>query len=146
MDFSGTRLIAADRDTVWARLNDPAVMLRAIPGCVSFTGSHADGYEAVVKVGIGPLKATFRGMVHLSDVVPPVSYRLDAAGQGALIGKAGGRASVRLDPVPGGTALHYRITSSLGGRLGSFGRDTIAATATRIADGFFDRLMAPPPA
>lgn len=143
MEFTGIRRIAADRDTVWARLNDPGVMLRAIPGCVSFTGSHAEGYEAVVKVGIGPLKAGFRGTIRLSDVVAPESYRLDASGQGAILGKAGGTALVRLVAVPDGTELHYTIRTALGGRLGGFGRDTIAATAGRLADGFFDRLMAP---
>jgi len=141
MEFEGIRHIDAPREAVWARLNDPEVMRAAIPGCTSFTGSHEDGYEAVVRVGIGPLRAHFRGRVHLSEVVAPESYHLDAAGEGPLLGHAGGQADVRLVPVPGGTELHYRITSETGGRLGSFGRERIAAVAGRLADGFFARLM-----
>jgi len=141
MEFEGTRHIAAPREQVWARLNDPQVMQKAIPGCTSFTGTHEDGYEAIVRVGIGPLRAHFRGRVQVSDAVAPESYRLDASGEGPLLGKAGGVAHVRLVPVSEGTELHYRITSETGGRLGSFGRDRIIAVASRLADGFFARLM-----
>lgn len=141
MEFEGTRHISAPREDVWARLNDPQVMQEAIPGCTSFTGTHEDGYEAIVRVGIGPLRAHFRGRVQVSDAVAPESYRLDASGEGALLGRAGGVAHVRLVPVPDGTELHYRITSKTGGRLGSFGRERIVAVASRLADGFFARLM-----
>ncbi|MBW7921935.1 MAG: carbon monoxide dehydrogenase subunit G [Rubellimicrobium sp.] len=141
MEFEGIRHIDAPRAEVWARLNSPQVMRAAIPGCTSFTGSHEDGYEAIVRVGIGPLRAHFRGRVQVSDVVEPESYRLDAHGEGPLLGHAGGQADVRLVEAGDGTELHYRITSETGGRLGSFGRERIAAVATRLADGFFARLM-----
>lgn len=141
MEFTGTRHIRAPRETVWARLNSPQVMREAIPGCTSFTGSHEDGYEAIVRVGIGPVGANFRGWVKVSDVVEPESYRLDAGGEGRLLGQAGGQADVRLEETATGTDLHYRITSQMGGRLGTFGRDRIAAVASRLADGFFARLM-----
>ncbi|MCC7322106.1 MAG: carbon monoxide dehydrogenase subunit G [Rubellimicrobium sp.] len=141
MEFDGIRRIAAPRALVWARLNDPAVMLTAIPGCVSFEGSHADGYEAVVEVRLGPLRARFRGQVRISDWVPPEGYRLDARGEGLLLGHAGGTAHVRLDEEDGDTLLRYRITTQMGGRLGSFGHDRVAAYGARLADGFFARLM-----
>lgn len=141
MEFEGIRHIAAPREQVWARLNDPQVMQEAIPGCTSFTGTHEGGYEAIVRVGIGPIRAHFRGRVQVSEVVTPESYRLDASGEGKLLGRAGGQADVRLVPVPEGTELHYRITSEMGGRLGNFGRERIVAVATRLADGFFARLM-----
>ncbi len=141
MEFEGTRHIKAPREAVWARLNSPEVMREAIPGCTSFTGSHEEGYEAIVRVGVGPIHARFRGWVRVSDVVAPESYRLDAGGEGAILGRAGGQAEVRLSATESGTDLHYRITSEMGGRLGNFGRDRIAAVASRLADGFFARLM-----
>lgn len=141
MEFEGTRLINAPREAVWARLNDPDVMREAIPGCTSFTGSHEDGYEAIVRVGIGPIGARFKGHVQVSQAVPPESYHLEASGEGKLLGRAGGTADVRLVTVAEGTELHYRITSQMGGKLGSFGRERIVAVASRLADGFFARLM-----
>ena len=39
MELTGTRLIAADRATVWAQLNDAETLKACIPGCQSLTGS-----------------------------------------------------------------------------------------------------------
>ena len=33
MKVTGTSTLTADRATVWAALNDPAVLVRTIPGC-----------------------------------------------------------------------------------------------------------------
>lgn len=70
MELDGTRTIAADRATVWARLNDAETLMACIPGCQELIGSPEDGFEAVVVQKVGPVKATFKGAVSLSNVVP----------------------------------------------------------------------------
>ena len=39
MNLSDTKLIAADRETVWAALLDPEVLKACVPGCQEMTGS-----------------------------------------------------------------------------------------------------------
>lgn len=59
MELKGSRVIAADRATVWQHLNDPAKLKVCIPGCEDLTGSPKVGFEAIVKQKVGPVKATF---------------------------------------------------------------------------------------
>ena len=86
--MSGTRIIAAPRETVWAHLNDAETLKACIPGCEELTGNPTDGFEAVVKQKVGPVKATFKGAVTLSDVVAPESYRISGEGKGGVAGFA----------------------------------------------------------
>jgi uncharacterized protein len=88
MEMDGTRVIAADRATVWARLNDAETLKACIPGCSELTGSPEDGFAAVVTQKVGPVKATFKGEVSLENVVPGVSYTITGEGKGGVAGFA----------------------------------------------------------
>jgi len=107
MEMHATRTLAADRAAVWAALNDAEVLKPCIPGCEELTGSPDEGFEAVVKQKVGPVKATFKGHVTLSDVVEGESYTISGEGKGGVAGFAKGGAQVNLsDAEGGGTDLH----------------------------------------
>ena len=110
MEMHATRTIAADRMTVWAALNDAEVLKACIPGCEELTGSPEEGFSAVVKQKVGPVKATFKGEVTLSDIVEGESYTISGEGKGGVAGFAKGGAQVKLsDADGGGTELHYDV-------------------------------------
>jgi carbon monoxide dehydrogenase subunit G len=143
MELHASRHIAADRMTVWAALNDAEVLKACIPGCEELTGTPEDGFEAVVKQKVGPVKATFRGAVTLSDVVPGQSYRISGEGKGGVAGFAKGAADVRLADHPeGGTELSYDVDAKVGGKLAQLGSRLVDSFATRMADQFFERFQA----
>lgn len=143
MELDGTRTIAADRATVWARLNDPETLMACIPGCQELTGSSEEGFEAVVVQKVGPVKATFKGAVTLSNVVPGVSYTITGEGKGGVAGFAKGGADVVLTDTPdGGTELTYKVAAQVGGKLAQLGSRIIAGFARKMADAFFDRFRA----
>jgi uncharacterized protein YndB with AHSA1/START domain len=96
MEMHATRTLAADRATVWAALNDAETLKACIPGCEELTGTPEEGFEAVVKQKVGPVKATFKGAVTLSDVVPGTSYTISGEGKGGVAGFAKGAAQVAL--------------------------------------------------
>ena len=108
MSMTGEATLPADRPKVWALLNDPAVLKACIPGCESLERTGDNGFAAVVKTKIGPVSATFKGKVELTDIVPTVSYRIVGEGEGGVAGFAKGGASVSLADVEGGTLLGYR--------------------------------------
>lgn len=141
MELEGTKIIAADRATVWARLNDPEVLKSAIPGCTELTGSPETGFEATVVQKVGPVKATFKGAVTLQDVNAPESYRLVGEGKGGVAGFAKGEALVRLTEVEGGTALSYKVDAQVGGKLAQLGNRIIGGFARKMADEFFERFV-----
>ncbi len=138
MKLSGERLISAPPEEVWQALNDPRILARAIPGCKEMSGNADEGYEAVVTQKIGPVKATFRGMVALSDIVEGRSYTISGSGKGGAAGHASGAADVRLEAVEEGTRLVYEVQARVGGKLASLGGRVIGGVAKKLADQFFD--------
>lgn len=141
MELTGNRIIAADRATVWAKLNDADMLKACIPGCEELTGTPADGFSAVVKQKVGPVKATFKGSVTLEDVVEGESYRLVGEGKGGVAGFAKGAADVRLADVEGGTELTYVADAKVGGKLAQLGSRLIDGFARKMADQFFEQFQ-----
>ncbi|MEM9757181.1 MAG: carbon monoxide dehydrogenase subunit G [Pseudomonadota bacterium] len=143
MDLSASQIIDAPRSVVWAGLNSVDVLRASIPGCEEMTGNTADGFEAVVKQKVGPVRATFRGSIKLADVVPGESYRITGEGKGGVAGFAKGAASVRLSDTPdGGTELSYDVTATVGGKIAQLGARIVDSAARGFADSFFERFRA----
>ena len=140
MELTGTRTIRAPRETVWAKLNDPDTLKACIPGCEELTGSPEDGFDAVVKQKVGPVKATFKGAVTVSDANPPESYRIAGEGKGGVAGFAKGGADVRLTEVPEGTELSYSVDAKVGGKIAQLGSRLIDSFASKMADTFFENF------
>lgn len=142
MELEGTRLIAAPRETVWAHLNNAETLKACIPGCEELTGSPEDGFEAVVKQKVGPVKATFKGEVTLADVNAPDSYRIVGEGKGGVAGFAKGSADVSLADVGGATELTYHVDAKVGGKLAQLGSRIVGGFAKKMADQFFENFQA----
>ncbi len=142
MELSSSRHIAADRMAVWAALNDAKVLKACIPGCEELTGTPEEGFEAVVKQKVGPVKATFKGAVTLSDIVVGESYTISGEGKGGVAGFAKGAAQVALADHPdGGTELTYHVDAKVGGKLAQLGSRLVNSFATKMADQFFERFQ-----
>lgn len=142
MDMNGTRVIKADRATVWAALNSAEVLQACIPGCEDLTGSPEEGFTATVKQKVGPVKATFTGTVTLSDVVAPERYHIAGEGKGGVAGFAKGGADVSLAEVAEGTELSYAVTAKVGGKIAQLGSRLIDSFAAKMADQFFEAFQA----
>lgn len=142
MELKGSRTIAADRETVWRHLNDAETLKASIPGCQELTGNPEEGFEAVVKQKVGPVKATFKGKVTLSDVVENESYRIAGEGSGGVAGFAKGAAVVHLADAEEGTELTYDVDAQVGGKLAQLGSRLINGFAKKMADQFFENFQA----
>lgn len=142
MELSDSREIAAPRADVWAALLDPEVLKACVPGCQEMSGSPEDGFEATVVQKVGPVKATFKGAVTLSDIVEDESLTLSGEGKGGAAGFAKGGAKVRLsDTDAGGTLLDYDVEAKVGGKLAQLGSRIIDGFAKKMADQFFTKFQ-----
>lgn len=138
MKMSDSRDIAADRDTVWSALLSREVLKECVPGCQEMTGSPEEGFDATVVQKVGPVKATFKGGVTLSDVVEGESLTLSGQGKGGAAGFAKGGAKVTLgNGAEGGTVLSYEVEAKVGGKLAQLGSRIIDGFAKKMADQFF---------
>jgi carbon monoxide dehydrogenase subunit G len=114
-----------------------------IPGCQSLETTEDNGFVAVAKVKLGPVSATFKGKVLLSDIDAPNSYRISGEGEGGVAGFAKGGADVSLKSTgPSETLLTYTFKAQVGGKMAQLGGRLIDATAKQISDQFFDRFAA----
>jgi len=141
MKMSDERMIAADRATVWAGLLDPEVLCAAVPGCQEMTGSPDQGYQATVVQRVGPVKATFKGAIILSDITPGESLTITGEGKGGAAGFAKGGATVRLEDAEDGTRLIYHAEARVGGKLAQLGGRIIDGFAKKMADRFFAQFQ-----
>ena len=142
MQMSDTRQIAASPAEVYAALLDPGMLEKCVPGAQKVTGSVEEGYQAEVVQKVGPVKATFKGEVTLSDLVENTSLKIDGSGKGGAAGFAKGGAVVRLAEKDGGTELSYDVEAKVGGKLAQLGSRIIDGFAKKMADQFFDNLQA----
>ena len=137
MTMSGEVQLPASRETVWAKLNDPEVLKSCIPGCEQLDMTSDTEFQAVATIKIGPVKARWKGKVHLTDLDPPNSYRISGEGEGGVAGFAKGGATVVLADKDGGTLLTYNVEAQIGGKLAQLGQRLINGSAKKLADEFF---------
>lgn len=140
MKMTGEERIEVPRVRAWEALNDPDVLRRCIPGCLSLEREAADRLRAVVEVKVGPVGARFNSSIALSDIDPQRSYKLTVEGQGGTVGSAKSEIRVRLSDVDAGSLLAYEVEASIGGRLAQLGGGLIDATAKQFATRFFKRF------
>jgi carbon monoxide dehydrogenase subunit G len=140
MTMSGEVQLAASRDVVWEKLNDPAVLKSCIPGCEELETTEEGGFRATAKIKVGPVSARFKGKVTLSDLDPPNGYKISGEGEGGVAGFAKGGATVALTDKDGGTLLTYNVEAQIGGKLAQLGQRLINGSAKKIADEFFNNF------
>jgi uncharacterized protein len=146
---AGSAVIGIDRDRVWAALQDPAVLVRTIPGCERLEECGPDTYRMTVNAGIASLKGVYQGEVALAEPAAPESFVLRARGQGAP-GTVDATVLVRLSAIDSGTRVDYDADAVIGGMIGGVGQRMLGSVARKTAGEFFaaveDHLRTPEPA
>jgi uncharacterized protein len=140
MTMMGDIQLHANREAVWAKLNDPAVLKSCIPGCEQLDMLSDSEFQAVATVKVGPVKTRWKGKVRLSDFDPPNSYRISGEGDGGVAGFAKRAAKVSLADKDGGTLLSYNVESQIGGKHAQLGQRLINSAAKKTADDFFEKF------
>ncbi len=141
MKIEGSHQINADRERVYAKLIDPEVLQRCIPGCEALEQTGDNSYSATIRVGVGAIKGVFNGSVRLEDMRAPEHYRLIVEGKGAP-GFLKGSGDLDLEAADAGTLVKYTGDVQVGGTIASVGQRMIQGTAKMMASQFFTALAA----
>ncbi|MDT4943895.1 MAG: uncharacterized protein QOH14_628 [Pseudonocardiales bacterium] len=140
MKVSGDATLHAPIDKVWAALNDPAVLVRTIPGCERLEATGPDSYRMVIIAGVASIKGTYAGEVALSDQQHPNSFLMTASGAGGP-GTVSTEVRVSLaDTGDGSTRLTYDADAVVGGVVAGVGQRMLAAVAKKTAGEFFSAV------
>ncbi|MFN5349752.1 MAG: CoxG family protein [Polaromonas sp.] len=140
MDMQGARQLAITQQQAWDALNDPVVLKACIPGCDKVEPSGDNQYSIGMSLKIGPVSAKFAGKITLSDIHPPVSYKINFEGQGGPAGFGKGDSAVTLTPNDAGCELAYTVHASVGGKIAQLGQRLIDGAAKAMAEDFFKRF------
>jgi carbon monoxide dehydrogenase subunit G len=136
VNLDGSAVLHAEPERVWAVITDPAVLARTIPGCESLEQVGDDAYRMNVSVGVGAIRGTYAGEVHLSDQDRPKSYVMHASGAGAP-GQVRATVQIDLQPSDEGTQLTYSADAVVGGPVAGVGQRMMTGVAKRMAGQFF---------
>ena len=141
-------MLQAPRDDVWKALNDPAILVRTIPGCLQLEEVGPDSYRMTITAGVASIKGTYQGDVSLTEQQQPGSFVLRASGAGAP-GTVSADVKVSLADVDGATRLDYDADAVVGGMIGGVGQRVLSGVAKKTAGEFFkavdDVLTGRPP-
>jgi len=136
MKLNGEATLHGPVDRVYATLNDPAVLVRTIPGCERLEQVAPDRYRMVVTAGVAAVKGTYTGEVALTGQEPPHAFLLKASGSGAP-GTVDAQVRIRLSGENGATRLTYDADAVVGGPVGGVGQRILAGVAKKTANEFF---------
>jgi uncharacterized protein len=137
MKVSGSATLHAPVERVYQALNDPAVLVRTIPGCERLERAGEDAYKMTVTAGVASVRGTYAGDVRIADQRPPQAFTLKASGAGAP-GTVSADVQVRLAPGEDGTTvLSYDADAVVGGMIGGVGQRMLVGVAKRTAGEFF---------
>ena len=121
MIVSGTKELAAPRESVWSVINEPAEMAKLMPGVESFEITDDRHWTAKVKVplGLGGLKMTMN-FEKLEEREPEfASMRAKGQGVGALMDMT---TSFTLSEKDGGTSMAWEADVKIAGPVGAMGQ------------------------
>ena len=143
MIVEGTFAFKGPRETVWDLLQDPDVLVKAMPGAERLVRAGEDRFEGVMKVSVGPMSAAeFQMTVELVDKAAPERFgmRIDAKGG---LGFARGTADVVLTAsAPGETTMTYRSDMQIGGRIAAVGQRILDSAARMMTERGLQALQA----
>lgn len=134
LQYSGEETIPASVETVWAFVTDPEKVGRCLPDVVDVVAQDAAHVEAVVKVGVGPVRGKFKVKVELLPA--PSKRRIDMKISGGGFGSA-------VDLTAGADLVESGSDTTLLKWSGQAeARGPIAAVGGRVLDSEAKKLIA----
>ena len=140
IEGQGETLVPASPQEVWNILLDPGKMANVIPGCHELIAAGENACEAVVTLGIGPVKGRFDAKIDLTDLDEPNSVTIAGTAEGTL-GSSAGRGVVTLEADGDGTRVSYTYEIHLSGKVAAVGGRMVRGAARHLIDRFFKALV-----
>lgn len=136
MHFEDTFTTKAPIEKVFEFLLNPNEISKCLPDLQSVDVKSEDRFDAVVKVGVGPIKGNFAFHLTIVEKEPPKHARLKAQGSGS-------GSSIDLDTVMdlesanGGTTMKWQADTRLGGLIATIGQRLVSGTVEKTVNEFF---------
>ncbi len=140
MEFSGSQIVAAPIEKVWAFLLDVNNVAGCAPGFQSLEVLEDEHWKAVISVGVGAVKAKFTMDVTRPEMHEPELMLMKGRGKapGSAVDLSGEMHLTALDDTQ--TRMDWKATVVVSGTIASVGARLLQGTAERLTGQFFDCL------
>lgn len=134
LHYNGQEQIAADVETVWAFVTDPEKVGRCLPELVELAVHDATHFDAVVGVGVGPVRGKFKFKFELQPdrAARRMNMKISGGGFGSAVDLTAGADVV--EQGPGATTLNWNGSAVM--------RGPVAAVGGRVLDAQAQKLIA----
>ena len=126
----------ATPETVWDWLTDPDHISECLPGCEGLERIENNRYRMNMLVGIGSIRSSYTGTIHIHDLNPHSEYSLKVTGTGGG-GFVEGTGTILLEPDRASTLVRYTGDVAIGGRIASVGQRMVSGAARMVIEQFF---------
>ena len=139
LDIGGEESFEVDIETLWRALNDPAVLVKCIPGCKEMIPQDEDKFKLVLNLKVASVGGSFEGEISLSEKAPPAQCKVAVSGSGTL-GQGSGATTFSLTPQDAGTRMRYSGEGEIGGLVAGVGQRILKGVAKHLIGQFFKAL------
>lgn len=141
MKIEGSYAIKSPHERLFHLLTSPEILQRCVPGCQSLEANDDGSYKMTMKTGIGSIKGIFTGLIKLTDINKPDSFKMIVEGKGAP-GFLKGEGALNLIEQGQEITISYSGDVSVGGTLAGVGQRMIQSAAKMMAGQFFAAIEA----
>ncbi len=143
MKFSGEITVGAQRDAVFAKLQDVHFFASCIDGVQELVPLDGHRFSAVLETKVAYMTFRFKVTVEMTEVTPPhtIAAKIEGTPMG-LVGRLAATSSTRLAAAGDQTLIQYEIDAVLTGKLGSIGQPVLKAKAKDMEKQFAKNLRA----
>ena len=137
LQYSGEEKIPVDNDKVWVFVTDPEKVGRCFPEVVDVTVQDPTHFEAVVNVGVGPVRGKFRVKVELlpDPSGRRIEMKMSGGGFGSTVDLTAGADLV--DAGEGTTLLNWSGQAEARGPIAAVGGRVLDAQARKLIEHAF---------
>jgi uncharacterized protein len=140
LQYTGEETIPASLEKVWAFVTDPEKVGRCFPDVVDVTVQDATHFESIVRVGVGPVRGSFKMKVELlpADSKRRIDMKISGGGFGSTVDLASGA-----DLVPAGdgtTLLRWSGQAEARGPIAAVGGRVLDAQAKKLIEQAFGNV------
>jgi uncharacterized protein len=132
LEYKGQEQIPADFATVWAFVTDPDKVGHCLPDVVEVTVHDRTHFDAVVKVGLGPVRGRFRFKFELQpdEAARRMNMKIAGGGLGSALDLTAGANLVA--GVEGHTTLDWSGSAVMRGPVAAVGGRVLDAQAQKL--------------
>ena len=141
MELNNEFEVAMPVDDAWAVLTDIEKIAPCMPGA-ELKEVEGDEYRGVVKVKVGPITASYKGIARFEDLDPKAHKAvLKAEGRETRgQGNATALITATLSPSTKGTKVEVATDLAITGKVAQFGRGVLADVSAKLLDQFVHNL------